>query len=154
MSHCTKRYRSKEISPEGHFFIFLDQNWNFMGYSLESITSDQPLPSNLLKTDFPLEMQNVKNKKKIENTLFPCGYTLLKLELLCSLNSQSVERPLKMSQFNGAKPHSDNLTIPGSLFGHILGPIHFLAWWHPFINGDGIATEKSSKSTAIFFSQK
>ena len=154
MSHCTKRYRSKEISPEGHFFIFLDQNWNFMGHSLESITSDQPLPSNLLKTDFPLEMQNVKNKKKIENTLFPCGYTLLKLELLCSLNSQSVERPLKMPQFNGAKPHSDNLTIPGSLFGHILGPIHFLAWWHPFINGDGIATEKSSRSTAIFFSQK
>ena len=112
-----------------------------MGHSLESITSDQPLPSNLLKTDFPLEMQNVKNKKKIENTLFPCGYTLLKLELLCSLNSQSVERPLKMSQFNGAKPHSDNLTIPGSLFGHIL----------LFINGDGLVTEKSSKSMAIFF---
>ena len=96
----------------------------------------------------------LKNKKKIENTLFLCGNTLLKLELLCSLNSQSVERPLKMSQFNGAKPHSDNLTIPGSLFGHIIGPIYFLAWCHPFINGDGIATEKSSKSTAIFFFTK
>ena len=54
------------VVPEGHFFIFLDQNWNFMGHSLESITSDQPLPRNLLKTDFPLEMQNVKNKKRLK----------------------------------------------------------------------------------------